>query len=142
MKTKDFIPLIPETKKMGDAIIEISSKGFGCVGIVSKKNKHLIGMITDGDLRRNMKPELLNKKVTQVMTKNPKTLNQNTLIQDALILMNNESITNFFITEKKRNVIRIMRRKEDDEVEIPNNLQIFFFRFFHFAKNLNIYCTT
>lgn len=102
MKTKDFIPLIPETKKMGDAIIEISSKGFGCVGIVSKKNKHLIGMITDGDLRRNMKPELLNKKVTQVMTKNPKTLNQNTLIQDALILMNNESITNFFITEKNK----------------------------------------
>jgi arabinose-5-phosphate isomerase len=68
---------------MGDAIIEISSKGFGCVGIISSKNKKLIGMITDGDLRRNMNPDLLNKKVTQVMTKNPKTLNQNTFIQES-----------------------------------------------------------
>ena len=59
-------------------------------------------MITDGDLRRNMNLDLLNKKITQVMTKNPKTLNQNTLIQDALVIMNNESITNFFITEKNK----------------------------------------
>jgi arabinose-5-phosphate isomerase len=102
MKKEELIPLISETKKMGDAIIEISSKGFGCVGIISSKNKKLIGMITDGDLRRNMNPDLLNKKVTQVMTKNPKTLNQNTFIQDALVIMNNESITNFFITEKNK----------------------------------------
>ena len=102
MKKEEFIPLILETKRMGDAIIEISSKGFGCVGVISSKDKRLIGMITDGDLRRNMNLDLLNKKITQVMTKNPKTLNQNTLIQDALVIMNNESITNFFITEKNK----------------------------------------
>ena len=102
MKKEEFIPLILETKKMGDAIIEISSKGFGCVGVISSRDKKLIGMITDGDLRRNMNLDLLNKKITQVMTKNPKTLNQNTLIQDALVIMNNESITNFFITEKNK----------------------------------------
>ena len=102
MKKEEFIPLILETKKMGDAIIEISSKGFGCVGVISSRDKRLIGMITDGDLRRNMNLDLLNKKITQVMTKNPKTLNQNTLIQDALVIMNNESITNFFITEKNK----------------------------------------
>ena len=102
MKKEEFIPLILETKKMGDAIIEISSKGFGCVGVISSKDKRLIGMITDGDLRRNMNLDLLNKKISQVMTKNPKTLNKNTLIQDALVIMNNESITNFFITEKNK----------------------------------------
>ena len=102
MKKEEFIPLILETKRMGDAIIEISSKGFGCVGVISSRDKRLIGMITDGDLRRNMNLDLLNKKITQVMTKNPKTLNQNTLIQDALVIMNNESITNFFITEKNK----------------------------------------
>ena len=102
MKKEEFIPLISETKKMGDAIIEISSKGFGCVGVLSSRDNKLIGMITDGDLRRNMSLDLLNKKISQVMTKNPKTLNQNTLIQDALVIMNNESITNFFITEKNK----------------------------------------
>ena len=102
MKKEEFIPLISETKKMGDAIIEISSKGFGCVGVLSSSDKKPIGIITDGDLRRNMNLDLLNKKITQVMTKNPKTLNQNTLIQDALVIMNNESITNFFITEKNK----------------------------------------
>ena len=102
MKKEEFIPLILETKRMGDAIIEISSKGFGCVGVISSRDKRLIGMITDGDLRRNMNLDLLNKKITQVMTKNPKTLNQNILIQDALVIMNNESITNFFITEKNK----------------------------------------
>ena len=102
MKKEEFIPLILETKRMGDAIIEISSKGFGCVGVLSSRDNKLIGMITDGDLRRNMSLDLLNKKISQVMTKNPKTLNQNTLIQDALVIMNNESITNFFITEKNK----------------------------------------
>ena len=101
MKINLDIPLIVETKKMSYAILEMTSKGEGCVGVVSKKNE-LIGIITDGDIRRNMNPELLNKNVKEIMTRKPKTLSPNTLISKALKIMNEESITNIFITKQKK----------------------------------------
>ena len=101
MKINLDIPLIVETKKMSYAILEMTSKGEGCVGVVSKKNE-LIGIITDGDIRRNMNPELLDKNVKEVMTRKPKTLSPNTLISKALKIMNEESITNIFITVHKK----------------------------------------
>ena len=101
MKMNLNIPLIVESKKMSYAILEMTSKGEGCVGVVSKKNQ-LIGIITDGDIRRNMNPELLDKNVKEVMTRKPKTLSPNTLISKALKIMNEESITNIFITKQKK----------------------------------------
>ena len=101
MKINLDIPLIVESKKMSYAILEMTSKGEGCVGVVSKK-KELIGIITDGDIRRNMNHELLDKNVKEVMTRKPKTLSPNTLISKALKIMNEESITNIFITKKKK----------------------------------------
>ena len=101
MKIKLDIPLIVESKKMSYAILEMTSKGEGCVGVVSKKNE-LIGIITDGDIRRNMNPKLLDKNVKEIMTRKPKTLSPNTLISKALKIMNEESITNIFITRQKK----------------------------------------
>ncbi|MBC33099.1 MAG: KpsF/GutQ family sugar-phosphate isomerase [Rickettsiales bacterium] len=101
MKKGKQIPLISEVNKVDLAILEMSSKGQGCVGIVSKKNNQLIGIITDGDLRRNMSSDLLSRGVVEIMTKNPKTLSPNTLVSKALELMNQKSITNYFITQKK-----------------------------------------
>ncbi len=101
MKINLDIPLIVESKKMSYAILEMTSKGEGCVGVVSKKNE-LIGIITDGDIRRNMNHELLDKNVKEVMTRKPKTLSPNTLISKALKIMNEESITNIFITKQKK----------------------------------------
>ncbi len=101
MKINLDIPLIVESKKMSYAILEMTSKGEGCVGVVSKKNE-LIGIITDGDIRRNMNQELLDKNVKEVMTRKPKTLSPNTLISKALKIMNEESITNIFITKQKK----------------------------------------
>ena len=101
MKINLDIPLIVESKKMSYAILEMTSKGEGCVGVVSKKNE-LIGIITDGDIRRNMNPELLDKNVKEIMTTKPKTLSPNTLISKALKIMNEESITNIFITKQKK----------------------------------------
>ena len=101
MKINLDIPLIVESKKMSYAILEMTSKGEGCVGVVSKKNE-LIGIISDGDIRRNMNPELLDKNVKEVMTRKPKTLSPNTLISKALKIMNEESITNIFITKQKK----------------------------------------
>ena len=101
MKKGKQIPLISEVNKVDLAILEMSSKGQGCVGVVSKKNNQLIGIITDGDLRRNMSSDLLSRGVVEIMTKNPKTLSPNTLVSKALELMNQKSITNYFITQKK-----------------------------------------
>ena len=101
MKMNLNIPLIAESKKMSYAILEMTSKGEGCVGVVSTKNE-LIGIITDGDIRRNMNPKLLDKNVKEIMTRKPKTLSPNTLISKALKIMNEESITNIFITKQKK----------------------------------------
>ena len=101
MKKGEQMPLISEVNNVDSAILEMSSKGQGCVGVVSKKKNQLIGIITDGDLRRNMSSDLLSKSVAEIMTKNPKTLSPNTLVSKALELMNQKSITNYFITQKK-----------------------------------------
>jgi arabinose-5-phosphate isomerase len=59
--------------KMSDALVEMSSKGFGCVCIVDKGGE-IAGIITDGDLRRHMRPDLMTVTVDEVMTKNPRTI--------------------------------------------------------------------
>ncbi len=99
MKKKKLMPLINDHQKVSEAILEMTSKGQGCVGVLSKKKKKLIGIVTDGDLRRHMSSNLLEKKVTDIMTKNPKTLSPETLVSEALNLMNKQSITNYFITK-------------------------------------------
>ena len=73
MHTGDAIPLKPLGTKMSDALVEMSAKGFGCVCIVDKGGE-IAGIITDGDLRRHMRPDLMTAVVDDVMTKNPKTI--------------------------------------------------------------------
>ena len=102
MKTHKLMPLIEQDKSVSEAILEMTSKGQGCVGVISNRHNSLIGIITDGDLRRFMSKNLLEKKVTEIMTKNPKTLSPDTLVNEAIKLMNKQSITNYFITKKKK----------------------------------------
>ncbi|MGC1694524.1 MAG: KpsF/GutQ family sugar-phosphate isomerase, partial [Pseudolabrys sp.] len=66
------IPLTPLGTRMADAILVMSAKGFGCIGITDANGK-LVGIITDGDLRRNMRNNLLDSRVDDVMTRAPKT---------------------------------------------------------------------
>jgi arabinose-5-phosphate isomerase len=73
MHTGDAIPLKPLGTKMSDAVVEMSAKGFGCVCIVDNAGD-IAGIITDGDLRRHMGPDLMTALVDTVMTKNPKTI--------------------------------------------------------------------
>ena len=70
MHTGDAIPVKPLGAKMSDALVEMSSKGFGCVCIVDSSGE-IAGIITDGDLRRHMRPDLMTARVDDVMTKNP-----------------------------------------------------------------------
>ncbi len=93
------IPLIKENAKMSEAILEMTSKSFGCVAVVNDEHE-IKGIITDGDLRRHMGPELLERKVTEIMSLNPVTIPASTLVFEALEIMNRKSITSIFVVRK------------------------------------------
>lgn len=103
MHTGDEMPLVGENAIMQDALITMSAKMLGCVGIVNEKGE-LEGIITDGDLRRWMSPDLISEKVCKVMTKNPRTIRPDALIAEAVNVMNTtgRGITNMFVLENKK----------------------------------------
>lgn len=99
------MPLLNEEANMQEALLIMSEKMLGCVGITDKNGK-LTGIITDGDLRRLMSPSLITEKVANVMTKNPKVISPDALIVDAVNVMNNtgRGITNLFVVENDKPV--------------------------------------
>jgi arabinose-5-phosphate isomerase len=106
MHTGDAIPMVQEGTLMRDALFEITSKTLGVTG-VSDHQGILVGVITDGDLRRAMAQEdgILNKTSGAVMTRNPKWIEMDALAVDALNKMQRFSITSLFVfesSEKRR----------------------------------------
>ena len=85
---------------MLEALLEMTSKMLGCVGIVGGDGR-LLGIITDGDLRRCLAPDMLSKKADDVMTRNPKTVAPDVLAAEAVNTMNNtgKGITQLFVLE-------------------------------------------
>ena len=88
---------------MSDALVEMSSKGFGCVGIIDTRG-NIVGIVTDGDLRRHMRPDLMTALVDDVMTKNPKTISRDLLASEALEILNSSKITALIVTEANKPV--------------------------------------
>jgi arabinose-5-phosphate isomerase len=103
MHTGKSVPLIARGVAMSEAIVEMTAKGFGCVGITDTGGK-LAGIITDGDLRRHMGPDLLSAQVDDVMTKNPKVVSGDQLVSEALELLNASKITAVFVLDAGRPV--------------------------------------
>jgi arabinose-5-phosphate isomerase len=95
------LPLVSPATRMGDALITISQKGFGVVGVRGPTGD-LVGIITDGDLRRNM-DGLLDLSVQDVMTANPRTIAPGALAQEAVALMNEREITCLFVVDGDAN---------------------------------------
>ena len=95
------LPLINENVPMTTAIIEMTKKRFGCLGVISKTN-NLIGIITDGDLRRHMEDNILEKKTSYIMTKKPKTVGENIFAIEALNIMKKNKITQVFVTKNNK----------------------------------------
>jgi arabinose-5-phosphate isomerase len=87
---------------MSEALITMTEKRFGCVGVVGSDDT-LLGVITDGDLRRHM-DGLMGHKAGEVMTKHPLTVAPTLLAGQALSLMNDRRITVLFVTEDDRPV--------------------------------------
>ena len=101
MHTGQSLPLAKETDKMSKTLITMTKKSFGCVGVINDKN-NLIGIITDGDLRKKMNKNLFNLSALDIMTKKPTTGNKKMLVGEVLNIMNYKKITNLFICEKKK----------------------------------------
>jgi arabinose-5-phosphate isomerase len=98
MHTGESVPLAPLGARMSDAILVMSAKGFGCVGIIDARGL-LVGIITDGDLRRHMRNNLLDARVDDVMTRAPKTVRPDQLISETLEILNSTKVTALFAVE-------------------------------------------
>lgn len=86
---------------MADALIIMTAKGFGCVGAIDDRGR-LVGVVTDGDLRRHMAPDLLSRPVSEIMTTKPKTIRAEALAAEALGYMNASKVTNLFVVENEK----------------------------------------
>jgi arabinose-5-phosphate isomerase len=100
MHTGEAFPMVGEDTPMRDAIFEITSKRLGVTGVVDSDGS-LVGVITDGDLRRALEKygDLLNRKASEVMTRNPKRIERDSLAAKALQKMEEYSITSLFVFE-------------------------------------------
>ncbi len=103
MHSGEEMPLIANDASMQDALLKMTSKMLGCVGIVDNDG-HLEGIITDGDLRRFMSSDILSRKASEVMTKNPKVTTPDILVAEAVKTMNDKKITQLFVISEDKPV--------------------------------------
>jgi arabinose-5-phosphate isomerase len=103
MQSGEALPLKPLGTSMSDALEEMTAKGFGCVCVVDPRGL-LAGIITDGDLRRQMRPDLMTALVDDIMTRSPRTIDRNSLASEAVELLNSAKIMMLVVTEAGRPV--------------------------------------
>ena len=100
MHQGDELPLVPPGTTMDKALITMTAKRFGLLGVVDEGRK-LLGVVTDGDLRRAMSPTLLSRPVEEIMNRSPKSIAPEALAEDALREMNAPSrpVTALFVVD-------------------------------------------
>lgn len=103
MHTGDAIPFVHENSPMATALFMMTKKGLGIVGVLDD-NDELVGVITDGDLRRGLErtKDFMNQLSKEIMSRNPKWIAQNVLAIDALHKMEEFAITNLFVYREKK----------------------------------------
>ncbi len=99
----DRLPIAPIGTLMNEALLLISQKGFGCLGIVDRAGR-LIGIITDGDLRRHLSGDIFERRVEEVMTPDPKTIAPDALVASALEILNSAAIMALMVVENDKPV--------------------------------------
>jgi len=103
MHTGDHLPLASEDVAMSAALVTMTQKSFGCLGVVDGKGR-LVGVITDGDLRRHMGADLLSARTSDIMTRKPKVVEPAMLSSAALEVLNSSRITALFVVDKGKPV--------------------------------------
>src|SRR5579883_2559735 len=104
MHAGEAVPLVAPEAAMSEAILVMSEKSFGCVGVCAADGR-LVGVITDGDLRRHMNEGLLGRRVAEVMHPEPKTIAAGALAAEALGAMNRQAITALFVVDEAQRPI-------------------------------------
>ncbi len=92
------VPLAQRGTPISTAIVDMSAAGFGCIGVIDNDGR-LVGIITDGDLRRHMRPDLLQASVDDIMTRGPRTVRGDQLASEVLEHLNASKITAVFVVE-------------------------------------------
>jgi arabinose-5-phosphate isomerase len=103
MHKADMMPLAPEATLMSDAIVIMTQRAFGCLGVVDTKGR-LVGVVTDGDLRRHMGNNLMEARVGDVMTRKPKSIKPGAMASSALEMLNASRITALFVVDRNKPV--------------------------------------
>ncbi len=108
MHTGDEMPIIPATATLRDALVEMTRKSLGMTTIVDK-GRHVLGIFTDGDLRRALDKEVdIHSTITEVMTTSSKTITANCLAVDALTIMQTYQITVLLVVETEQTLIGVL----------------------------------
>jgi arabinose-5-phosphate isomerase len=107
MHQGDAVPLVTEDRPMGDALLVMTQKSFGCVGVLDEQGR-LAGIITDGDLRRHLDASLFHRSAGEVMTRSPLTIRPGILAAEALRQMNERKITSLFVLDETRHPVGIL----------------------------------
>ncbi len=109
MHTGDALPLAAPDEAMQGALLVMTGKGFGCLGVIAPDGS-LAGMVTDGDLRRAMGPDLLARRVRDIMNPRPLTIGPDMLAAEALLVMNNRPrpITAIFVLDAARRPVGLL----------------------------------
>ncbi len=95
------VPIAKLEDKMSKSLITMTKKSFGCIGVVDYK-KNIVGVITDGDLRRKLNSKFFEKTAKDIMTKNPTLAHKEMLVGEAINIMNAKKITSLFVCEGKK----------------------------------------
>ncbi len=103
MHGAESLPLAPMDQPMDQALILMTNRGFGCLGVVDDTGA-LVGIITDGDLRRHMGKDLLTRRTGEIMTRAPKVIQPTMLTAEAIKIMNSLRITGLFVVENGKPV--------------------------------------
>lgn len=109
MATKDKVPLIESGVRITDAIMEMSKKELGVVAVVDSERK-LLGILTDGDLRRAIehRVDLYNDVIDTIMTKNPRWIQKEVLLVDALQKLKESRLNNYPVVDEGSHVIGML----------------------------------
>ncbi|NVJ91656.1 MAG: KpsF/GutQ family sugar-phosphate isomerase [Methylocystaceae bacterium] len=107
MHSGDALPFSSLNDPMSETLLEMTAKHFGCVAVIDEKQT-LLGVITDGDLRRNMTDDLIKKSAGDIMTVGAKTISANALAVEAISIMNEKAITSLFVLNDTNKVIGII----------------------------------
>lgn len=107
MRKGSEIPAVMEYQKMSTILLEMTSKLLGCTAVLNEEKK-LIGIITDGDLRRHVSGDFLDKLATEVMTRNPVTSVKDMLAVEAIAIMNKKAITSLFIVDENMQLVGVL----------------------------------